>query len=252
MARRKRKAKNTATVEPPAKKVVVNLSETAVIKRSLKAALKQPYSEHADLTLPESQREFSQLRQEIQRIVIEITKTLKAGSLNIHVHLSDLFQNGTRQAIETEFNQNIDKNYFNDFFRGLSMIHGNVIGYKLHETVRRMCLEYAINPPDIDGICNIVNFASQKYYVNFKNNICVHAYTRIRKFFYSKCRSKQRVYNTLHYLFHQNSEKAADPELIEALRELQPIGNFGDGAGYFFEMEKKWYRYVPLFMQLQE
>ena len=250
--RKKRKTPAPSLPPPPAKKKKVKLTECAVIKRSLKSAMKQPYDESVELNLnvPESERTPSPLRQEIQRIVIEITKMLKAGSLNVHVSLYSLFQNGTRAEIEAEFTKHVNKDFFTDYFRGLTMIRGDVDGYILNDTVRRLCLQYEIDPPDIGGLGNIVNFACQKYCVNFMNSICVHAYTRIRKYFLSKTRSKTRVYDTLHYLFHVESEKEPDPDLIEALVQLRPI-KFGDGAGYFCDMQKKWYQYVPLFMELQ-
>lgn len=253
MARRKRKCKKSPVEEPVAKKKFVKLSETAVIKRSLKAALKQPYDVSVDLKsqVPESERMFSPLREEIQRIVLEMTKLLKAGSLNIHVSLYDLFQNGTRNAIETEFKQYVNKDFFSDYFRGITMIHGEVEGYKLHETVKRLCLQFEINPPNIVGLGNIVNYACQKYCVNFMNNICTHAYTRIRKFFYAQIRSKKKVYDTLHFLFNSTSEKTPDPTLMEAFIQLRPINFDRHRAGYFDNIQSKWYQYVPLFMSLQ-
>lgn len=255
MARKKRKCPEAAANEPPAKKKIENLSETRVIKRSLKSAMKQPYDESVDVNsrVPESQRMFSPLRQEIQKIVIEMTKLLKAGSLNIHVSLYDRYTNGTRAQIESEFTKDVARNdqFFLDYFRGISMIHGDVVDYELHPTIRRLCLEYEVNPPDIEGIGNMFSYSIKKYQVNFMNNICTHAYTRIRKYFYAKTRSKKRVYDTLHFLFHQQSEKTPDPELIDALIQLRPIKIDGNGAGYFAFMQDRWYQFVPLFMALQ-
>lgn len=253
MARKKRKGTTKAVQEPPVKKKLEQINETAAIKRSLKSACKQPYDDNPSEKCKEKDRIMSPLRKEIERIVIEMTKTLKAGSLNVHVSLYHLFHHGTRTEIETEFKQNIGKNYqfFSDYFRGLSMIHGEVVGYKLNPTIRRLCLQYAVDPPNVESIGNIFNFSIQKYHVNFMNNICVHAYNRIRKFFYAQTRSKKRVYDTLHFLFHHESDKTPEPALIEALVQLRPINFNNNGAGYFHEMEKKWYQYVPLFMELQ-
>lgn len=249
MAKGKKRKPPAPSLPPPKKKS--KIVETAVIKRSLKSACKEPYSAPYEEKSKESERIWSPIRVEIQRIVIEITKVLKAGSINIHVSLNDLIQNGSRNDIEKEFKQSITKDYFSDYFRGITMIHGTVVGYKLHDEVRRLCLQFAIDPPDIGGIGNMYTFAPQKYYVNFMNSICVHAYNRVRKYFYSKTRSKQRVYNTLHFLFHHESEKTPDPELIEALIQLRPINFRNNGAGYFYDMQKKWYQYVPMFVELQ-
>lgn len=244
MARGKRKKKAVAK-EPPPKKVkteVFKISELAVIKRSLKNSLRG------------SENEIVSLRDEIERNVIEMTKTLKAGCTNLHVSLYSLYNTGTRQEIEKEFKECIGKNdqFFSDYFRGLLMIDGMYAGYKLHPTVKRLCNEYAVNPPHINGIGNMYNYCIKKYHVNFMNSICVHAYNRIRKFCYTKTRSKKRVYDTLHYLFHYQSEKIPDAALLEAIEhELKPI-DFGDGAGYFTNMESRWYRYVPMFMELQK
>lgn len=83
------------------------------------------------------------------------------------------------------------------------------------------------------------------------NSVCVYAYTRIRKFFYAQTRSMKRIYGTLHFLFNFNTEKTPDATLINAIkRELNPV-DFGDGRGYFNDMQSKWYRYV-LMLALQK
>lgn len=202
MARKKRKGTTKAVQEPPVKKKLEQINETAAIKRSLKSACKQPYDDNPSEKCKEKDRIMSPLRKEIERIVIEMTKTLKAGSLNVHVSLYHLFHHGTRTEIETEFKQNIGKNYqfFSDYFRGLSMIHGEVVGYKLNPTIRRLCLQYAVDPPNVESIGNIFNFSIQKYHVNFMNNICVHA-TRITEFasFFMR-KLAQRNASTTHYI----------------------------------------------------
>lgn len=241
MGRRKRKLK-APEEQPPAKQVkpeIVKVSEDAVIKRSLRKSCKD---------------DDGKLRQEIERIVIEMTRTLKAGSLNLHVSLYHLFNTGTRNQIETEFKTHVGKNdqFFSDYFRGLQMINDEYTGYILNPTVKRLCLEYEISPPKIQGIGNVYNYSIKKYHINFMNNICIHAYNRIRKFFYARTRCKKRIYDTLHYLFHTTSGKTPDMALINAIKwELQPI-DFGNGLGYFFGMDSKWYRYVPMFMALQK
>lgn len=181
---RKSKPKS-AVAQPPVKKKIVKVSEIGVIKRSLKAAVKEPYSEPFDNNSKDSERVWSPIRTEIERIVIEMTRVLKVGSLNIHVSLNDLIRNGLRNEIVAEFTKTITKDYFSDYFRGMQMIGGQSVGFKLHQEVHRLCLEYAIAPPDIEGIGNMFVYATQRYYINFMNNICTHAYTRIRKFFYS-------------------------------------------------------------------
>lgn len=241
---------------PPKKKAKekwIKITEIAVIKKSLKSALKQPYADDSErqIKTKESDRNKSELRNEIERIVIEMTKIMKGGSLNVHVSLNRLFHTGTRKEIEDEFKKHVDRNFFDDYFRGMTMLDGTRDGYILDPKVRELCEKYAIEAPQIESIGNMFNFSSQKYRTNFMNNICVHAYSRIRKYFYSKIRSKKRVYDTLHFLFHHDSEKTPDETLIEALIQLRPINFNNNGAGYFNDMEKKWYQYVPLFMELQ-
>lgn len=242
MAKQTKRSKAAIEELPPVKKKVLKLCEPSTIKRSLKATINK------NLEQIVSER----LRQEIGRIVIEMTKVLKGGCTNLHVSLFHLFNTGTRREIEVEFKKHMDSNhlFFSDYFRGLSMIRGEREGYILNPTVQRLCVQYAIDPPDIEGIGNMYNFSIKKYHVNFMNNICTHAYTRMRKFFYAQSRNKKRIYDTLHYLFHTTSEKRPDPVLIESVRDLQPI-DFGNGRGYFFAIEKHWYRFVPMFMAIQ-
>ena len=186
---------------------------------------------------------------------IEMTKCLKIGSLNLHVASYELHKNGTQEEIKQHFNDPkavTSDCYFFDYFRGAQMIDDTVTGYILHPIIKQFCQAYGVTNPDIVGIGNAFNFPVQKYYTNYKNSVCVHAYNRIRKFFYSRTQSKKRIYDTLHYLFHRNSAKTPDQTLVNAIKsELHPIDFEGNESGYFAFMEDKWYRYVPMFMHLQ-
>lgn len=239
----KRKGKLKEADGPPPKKRpprIVRISELKCVKRSLRKTC-----------------ESQELRERIGYISIEMTKCLKIGSLNLHVSLNDLINNGTRGDIEMHFN-NINtqlkscvQNEFNDYFRGARMINDEVDGYILHPRVKQLCLMYGVSAPDIGGIGNVFNYPVQTYTRNFKTNITTHAYSRIRKFCFAINNNKSAVYRTLDYLFHENSKKIPDQAIMDAIvQELRPI-HFRDGKGYFQKIDTYWYRCVPMFMYLQ-
>lgn len=236
----RRKKCNPAEAQPRKKK---KIREYQTIKMSLNRGLR-------------SEIVNDPFKNAIENRVLIMTKCIILAALNIHCFLSHLLATESDDVVTEYFTQIIDKNFFKDFYRGVTWIGQDDeairnSGFKLHLPISHMCRRYNVTAPDLTGFGNIVQYAFQMYYTNFYNNIWMHARSRMKKFCKAHQNDKEIVKDTLHYLFYTTSDRTPDPNIIERIRtELRPIG-FGDGKGYFFGMEKKWFKYVPLFMRLQ-
>lgn len=187
------------------------------------------------------------------------TKCIKLAALNIHCTLSDIVQNQTDHQINEYFGQYVDRNFFDDFFRGIEWIGRDPVevensGYILHRRINSLCQNYNVTPVTIRSFSNIINYASQTYHTNFKNNIWMHAKSRIKMFCKAHNRNKKIVNDTVHYLFYTNSTKIPNAQIINAIRrDLRPNQfNIDNEKGYFMNINSsKWFTFVPMFMRLQ-
>lgn len=205
---------------------------------SLRRALKKPNSES--------------LTKIITSRVLEMTRCIKLATLNIHCYLSNFLRTKTDEEIDAYFGRFTDKNLFNDFFFGVCWTERS--GYELYPEIKTLCDRYGVRAPKIaENTGNLVNYASQTYFTNFKNNIWQHAYQRLKRFFSMHTCDKDMIYDTLHFLFNTDSDKIPNENLIEAIRiQLKPM-RFGNGKGYFHGMNSsKWFKYVPVYMRLQK
>lgn len=102
---------------------------------------------------------------------------------------------------------------------------------------------------DGDKRTNLIVFAVQQYKTVFVNNVWMHMYNRIRKFFNTEC-PKTKSYETLDWLFNSESEYLPDPILIGALRIHLDYGR-NAGLERFCNLKKNWYKHLPLLYKLQ-
>lgn len=180
-------------------------SSTQTIKMSLRRGLKD---ENKD-----------KIREIITTRVLEMTKCSKLAALNVHCHFNHLLRTKSDVEIHTYFDRVIDRNFFDDFYRGVTLAGHNELdiensGYILYLPISRMCQTYGVRAPNIEGFGNIVNFASQMFSTNFKNNIWMHAKTRIKRICYAHSRDKQAVNATMHYLFFKKSRKRPNENIL--------------------------------------
>ena len=124
--------------------------------------------------------------------------------------------------------------------------------YQLEPDYEFIRNDYNLNKYKV--VCgNSMNFLATQYETILKNNIWMHAYSRIRKFFKNATKVDTHVYTptviyqTLDTLFNKKSQHSTNEYLIELLKnELQfDIGNFHD-------IEKYPLKYIPLFYNLQK
>lgn len=237
------KKRNCDAVPRPPKKKKVH--QVQCIKMSLRKGLKC-----------DDQHVKAKITTAIEHRVLTMTKCFILAALNIHCFLSDLIAMENDDKVTAYFTQVIDKNFFKDFFRGTTWIgqDDSTIrnsGFNLHLPINHMCRRYGITAPDLTGFGNIVQYMFQMYFTNFKNNIWMHGYSRMNRFCKAHQHQAKLVKDTMHYLFKKNSNKMPDPHIIAQIQTcLRPI-KFGDGRGYFVDIEASWWKFVPLFMRLQ-
>lgn len=94
---------------------------------------------------------------------------------------------------------------------------------------------------------NLFRASANQYEVIFHNNIWMHAYNRLRKFFKFEP-DKKKVYRTLSYLFQAKSEEIPDTGLLQVLKEkLSWNGQKLDQI----KNRKLFWSCLPLFYNLQ-
>lgn len=105
---------------------------------------------------------------------------------------------------------------------------------------------------DVTGLSQIHCYAARQYAMTFKNNIKVHAWSRVRKFFrntHPKIDGKT-IYATMNYMFKpktaENKRKyIPDATLLHSLKELL------DHDGDFSRINTHWPSFVQFFYRLQ-
>lgn len=116
-----------------------------------------------------------------------------------------------------------------------------------------MCIQYNVVTSFEQWSQNAWNYIADTFHTNFKNNIMVHLYRRLRNWFYFRLRNgrtkkylrdkennkklSDEVYHTMKFLFED--EKCSKPEMVqhELIAELQSICKFPEfnksGQSYF-------------------
>lgn len=145
----------------------------------------------------------------IQQDVREMSSLFVEASIYIHYSLKKRWQNGNFEPIK-----------FSDYYYPL-MQKKRVDKYILDaecENLRGTTLPFydsAYRP-------NLFIDSANQYSTIFHNNIWMHAYTRLRKFFKHFESDSGKIYRTLAYLFETNTTKIPDGELLKKLQtELQ-------------------------------
>lgn len=235
-------------------------TDIRAIKMSFKRAfrIKRDKKQHTD-------PEHARVHAEIEKWVIVMTKFAKLGSLHVHFEFMRIMATKTPEEIVDYFDRSANRNFFTPFFRATQLIgmtddqiqaNGNISHLVLNPAFKQMCERKGIAAPVIAGYSSVINYATQLYHTNSKNNIWMHARSRMKWFCQYFTNNKTTINNTLHYLFFVTSDKVPDRTIVDAIRHvLQPIDFHRGGRGYFarFKMEDDdlWLRYVPLFIRLQ-
>lgn len=214
------------------------------------------------------------VKQQIDRVVIEMTKCMKLGSLSVHCCLMEKMCTGNAQQIRQFFNRpGMNKDSFTRYFRGVQHLHDAATrakkNYILYDDenpngskFQRWCNTNGIRAPDVEGLGHIFDEASQLYYTCFRNNIWMYAKQRMRKFCYMVMQrpNKAEVERTLRHLFYSTGT-AVQPnaDIMQAFRNLlrtisyNATNNNNNYRGYFFGMSghARWFKFVPLFLRIE-
>lgn len=169
----------------------------------------------------------------IQQDVREMSSLIVEASVYIHYSLMKRWENG-----------NFDQVNFLDYY------------YPLMKTKRSKYIidhDYAalreIMPLyDSSFRSNLFVDSSNQYAVIFHNNIWMHAYNRLRRFFKEFEKDNSKIYKTLSYLFEKNSTKTPDELLLD---KLKTILHWNEEKFDKIKLKSKYWDYIPLFYNLQ-
>lgn len=138
-----------------------------------------------------------------------------------------------------------------------------------------MMNEFNILAPDNAIMNNIFKQLYQRYTVNFKNNIVMHAKSRIKKFLRyhmyilrpvpenltkpEKKRFKKVndtfIYHTTQYLFEQTRPRKYYQPLLDRFYDILNLNAFphvNNMYAMFMYIDRDWFRFIPLFIKLQQ
>lgn len=245
------------------------------IKLSLRKSLKKKDEPKGKSTEPkeksdEPTEQAEAFRTMITEQVLNMTRIMKLGSLNLHLCLRELMSSNDDEQIEAHFIKRVDQQFFGNFFRAITensmekfkkqeeeetnedclTVHKKV---KVYSKLKQFMDTYDVPYPKSGEFYeNSYQHAMIQYMTNFENNIAMHAWSRMQKFLFLYCHDRDQVIATLKYLFYEDhDEDKVNWDLIEAIKEhLKPI-EFGTGAAYFYNIRERWYRTVPMFMIIQ-
>lgn len=122
-----------------------------------------------------------------------------------------MHMNAAPDRIRQFFNIRLNKHSFDPYFRGVQHLHDVNLNprYRLYAPLQAWAAANNVDAPDVQGFGNVFTDATSVYYTNFRNNIWMHAKSRMRKFFHmafwhpqqQQRPTKQQVEQTLRFLF---------------------------------------------------
>lgn len=216
--------------------------------------------------------------EQIKKNSIMCTRIARLASLLIHYVFNSIMDQDD-QTVNDFFNvtdDNREKNSpteqkIKDYFYAVVKGYEHSDEYPMSqygENFLRMMNDFRVEMCNNDHLDNSFKHQYQQYCVNFRNNIVIHAKSRVRKFLQHvkktqnpvprNCRPAQRkehlkqnqvaVNQTIGFLFYGKVEH--DPDL---LREFETVTrpNTDNPCGLFEDLNKNWFKMVPIFFRLQ-
>lgn len=211
---------------------------------------------------------------------ITCTKIARLASLLIHFVFYSVIEmdNNTVNAFFDVEDNNQMKNSpteqkLKDFFYAVLKNYTRSEEYPMWEYGKdflKMMEEYFVEPPDNNYLDNTFKHQYQQYHTCLKNNIIIHAKSRIRKFLRllidarnpvprnippveKKKHRKQnnnKVYSMIRFLFDGTTD-GFDGDLYRGFEEIaQP--NTENPCGLFENMQRDWFRLIPIFIRIQK
>lgn len=210
---------------------------------------------------------------------IKCTRIARLASLLIHFVFNKIMDTNDEQTINDFFDVTDDyrpknsptEQKIKEYFYSVTVNYTHSPEYPMEmyaPEFREMMEAFGVEPPDNRYMDNIFKHMYQQFRTNFKNNIVMHTKKRIAHFL--KCikyrqnpvpqdinatEKKQHrkenntaVYKTTRFLFDGTVE--FDNALLnEFERILRP--NIDNLCGMFNELEKDWFKFLPMFFRLQ-
>ena len=177
------------------------------------------------------------LLEEIKNNVNILSDLLIETSIYIHFHYNKILQSNRNVEIEHENN----RNYFMEFFYHLQK--GSKTKYIIDVDYNNIRTKHGLQLYDMSYKSQLMNFAATTYTTVLMNNVQVHMYNRVRRFF-KHVQPEINSYSTLKYLFQDEKE---DPN-VKLLKELKTKLKFD---GTFKDLNTKWMSFIPFLYRLQ-
>ena len=177
------------------------------------------------------------LLEEIKNNVNILSDLLVETSIYIHFYYNKILQANRHAEIEHE----TKRNYFMEFFYHLQK--GSKTKYILDDEYSKLRNQHGIELYDMSYKSQLMNFAATTYTTVLMNNIQVHMYNRVRRFF-KHVQPELNSYSTLKYLFQDETEQPNE----KLLKELKTKLNFN---GTFKDLTTKWMTFIPFLYRLQ-
>lgn len=189
-----------------------------------------------------------EFRISISFFVLEMTRCLILGTLNIYFWFYERFYRMTEKQLKDLFGVDISV-HLSTKLKKMPKIADTFWVQEFMSIAKK----FKVRAPNIIRMANNFNYFPRMYFTYFQNNMCVLAYKQIRMFCSHQKQKvgKKAIHDTMHYLFYTTSEKIQDPGLLHQIRtQFRPIKLWNEN-GYIFGMESKWFKFVPMFMHSQ-
>lgn len=169
--------------------------------------------------------------------------TIEAG-LYIHYCLYQLLASGNEEAINNEFNQDLQPNdkYFLKYFMSLCAKRAP----KCDPPTATYAAIKNIPGHNRQYVGNIINHAATIFKSNFKNNVVIHTKTHVRRFLqhmYPGKKNKVNIKRTIDHLFNDETLSPDKSMKKTVERVLQ--------RSRFHAIDDTWYNIVPALWRLQ-
>lgn len=186
------------------------------------------------------------LKGKFEETVLEVSPWMVEVSLYVHFKINKLLSDNNQDAIFAEFQVNNSNKKFLDEFYELSIDNGKTkSNYQIDKDYEKIRNKFNLPLYNRSGKGNTFNFAAETFLTNFKNNIWMHGYTRIKGFL-RHMHPDIDNFDTMDYLFNEKSNRTPNDTLLTTIKkQLIPPDNS------FRSIKKNWYGYVPTFWKLQ-
>lgn len=204
--------------------------------------------------------------QVINELVIRTTKICFIAALMVLDMVNRNFDEAKRTRNWSFFDSNSPTSFIVDCFQAVTQSSRRALDHPFMTTrFRALMNQYGIPFENTALMSNIFKYVTQRYEINFKNNIVVHAKVRLRVLIKLKMIQRngglpdanmtKTINNTLNFMFNPKSKCSKDDDLINFVLWYIPndidVGNSENRGFMSLCIKQHWFQFVPIFMRIQ-